>query len=168
MTHRFGPDNATLTVQTRRSGAAARAGHDLLLLVTRWEGELEVDGEPVAASLTADSTSLRVQKGEGGLMPLGDDDKARIQQTIDDEVLKRADIVFRSTSIDAGRVQGEITLGRTTRPIAFDIDIDATDGAVAATVTVTQSDVGMKPSAALLGTLKVHDEVVVSLRSRTA
>ena len=44
MTQRFGPDNATLTVQTRRHGAAAKAGHDLLLLVTRWEGELEVDG----------------------------------------------------------------------------------------------------------------------------
>jgi len=164
VTQRFGPDNATLTVQTRRTGAAAKAGHDLLLLVTRWEGELEVDGEPVAASLTADSTSLRVQKGEGGMMPLGDDDKANIHQTIDDEVLKRGDIAFRSTSIDGGRVQGELTLGSTTRPIAF--DLDATEGGVAATVTVTQSDFGMKPYSALFGTLKVHDEVVVSLQSR--
>lgn len=164
MTQRFGPDNATLTVQTRRSGAAAKAGHDLLLLVTRWEGELEIDGEPVAASLTADSTSLRVQKGEGGMMPLGDDDKANIHQTIDDEVLKRGDIAFRSTSIDGGRVRGELTLGSTTRPIAF--DLDATGGGVAATVTLTQSDFGMKPYSALFGALKVHDEVVVSLQSR--
>ena len=164
MTQRYGPDNATLTVQTRRTGAAAKAGHDLLLLVTRWEGELEIDGEPVTASLTADSTSLRVQKGEGGMMPLGDDDKANIHQTIDDEVLKRGDIAFRSTSIDGGRVQGELTLGSTTRPIAF--DLDATGGAVAATVTVTQSDFGMKPYSALFGALKVHDEVVVSLQSR--
>jgi polyisoprenoid-binding protein YceI len=164
VTHRFGPDNATLTVQTRRTGAAAKAGHDLLLLVTRWEGELEVDGEPVAASLTADSTSLRVQKGTGGMKALDDEDKANIHQTIDDEVLKRGDIAFRSTSIDGGRVQGELTLGSRTRPIAFDLDF--TDGAVAATVTVTQSDFGMKPYSALFGTLKVHDEVVVSLQSR--
>jgi polyisoprenoid-binding protein YceI len=164
---RFGPDNATLTVQTRRGGAAAKAGHDLLLLVTRWEGELEVDGGAggvESASLTADSTSLRVQKGEGGMMPLGDADKDNIHQTIDDEVLKRGDIAFRSTSIDGSRVQGELTLGSATRPIAF--DLDATDDSVAATITVMQSDFGMKPYSALFGALKVHDGVVISLQSR--
>ena len=77
--HHYGPDNATLTVQTRRGGAAAKAGHDLLLLVTRWEGTLEAgDHGPTAASLTADSTSLRVQRGEGGMMALSDDDKATL------------------------------------------------------------------------------------------
>ena len=166
MTQRFGPDNATLTVQTRRHGAAAKAGHDLLLIVTRWEGELETDdaGLPVSASLTADSTSLRVQKGEGGMMPLGDDDKANIHQTIDDEVLKRGDIAFRSTTVEGGRVRGDLTIGSTTRPIAF--DLDATGSSVAATITVTQSDFGMKPYSALFGALKVHDEVAVSLQSR--
>ena len=33
------------------------------------------------------------------MQALGDDDKADIQKTIDDEVLKRQDIVFRSTSV---------------------------------------------------------------------
>jgi hypothetical protein len=37
---------------------------------------------------------------------------------------------------------------------------------VAATITVTQSDFGMKPYSALFGALKVHDDVVVSLQSR--
>ena len=95
---------------------------------------------------------------------LGDDDKANIHQTIDDEVLKRGDIAFRSTSIDGGRVQGDLTIGGKTRPIAF--DLDAADGAVAATITVTQSDFGMKPYSALFGALKVHDDVVISLQSR--
>ena len=50
-THRFGPSNATLAVQTRRGGAAAKAGHDLLLHVTAWEGTLTIgdDGAPAAA-----------------------------------------------------------------------------------------------------------------------
>ena len=48
------------------------------------------DGAPSAAELTADATSLRVQKGTGGMKALGDSDKANIHQTIDDEVLKRA------------------------------------------------------------------------------
>jgi hypothetical protein len=165
VTHRYGPDNATLTVQTRRGGAAAKAGHDLLLLVTRWEGELEVgDDGPTAAWLTADSTSLRVRKAEGGMMALSDDDKANIHQTIDDEVLKRADIAFRSTSVDGSRVHGELTIGSTTKPIAF--DLAAGDGTVSATVDVTQSEWGVKPYSALFGALKVHDVVVVGLQSR--
>jgi len=165
VTHHYGPDNATLTVQTRRGGAAAKAGHDLLLLVTRWEGTLEAgDDGPTAATLTADSTSLRVQRGEGGMMALSEDDKANIHQTIDDEVLKRADIAFRSTSIDGARVQGELTIGSTTKPIEFELEADG--GSVSATIAVTQSKWGMKPYSALFGALKVHDDVVVALQSR--
>jgi hypothetical protein len=164
-THRFGPDNATLTVQTRRGGAAAKAGHDLLILVTRWEGTLEVgaDGAATAAELSADGTSLRVQKGEGGMQSLGEDDKANIHQTIDDEVLRRRDIAFRSTSVAGPRVAGELTLAGNTRPIAFDLAVNG-DGAVSATITVTQSEWGMKPYSALFGALKVLDEVEVSLQ----
>ena len=98
-THRLGPGNATLAVRTKRGGAAAKAGHDLDMLVTAWEGTLEVgeDGDATSAELKADATSLRVQKGTGGMQALGDEDKDNIHQTIDDEVLKREDIVFRST-----------------------------------------------------------------------
>ena len=35
------------------------------------------------------------------MQALGDDDKENIHQTIDDEVLKRRDIVFRSTRVRA-------------------------------------------------------------------
>ena len=34
------------------------------------------------------------------MQALGEDDKANIHQTIDDEVLKRQDIVFRSTAVE--------------------------------------------------------------------
>ena len=102
-THRLGPGNATLAVRTKRGGAAAKAGHDLDMLVTAWEGTLEVgeDGDATSAELKADATSLRVQKGTGGMQALGEDDKANIHQTIDDEVLKREDIVFRSTGVES-------------------------------------------------------------------
>jgi polyisoprenoid-binding protein YceI len=163
-THRFGPGNATLSVQTRRGGAAAKAGHDLLLHVTAWEGTLTVgeDGAPSAAELTADATSLRVQKGTGGMKALDEDDKANIHQTIDDEVLERRDIAFRSTAVDGTRVEGELTLGATTRPLALELAV-SDDGAVSGSATVTQSDWGMKPYSALFGTLKVLDEVEISL-----
>ena len=163
-THRFGPDNATLSVQTRRGGAAAKAGHDLLLHVTAWEGTLAIgeDGAPAAAELTADATSLRVQRGTGGMKALDDGDKANIHQTIDDEVLKRRDIGFRSTAVDGSRLEGELTLGSTTRPLALELTV-GDDGTVRGHATVKQSDWGMKPYSALFGTLKVLDEVEIAL-----
>src|SRR3954469_8945259 len=92
--HRLGPKNATLTVRTGRGGAAAKAGHDLELRVTSWQASLD----DASAELTADATPLRVVEGTGGMQSLGDEDKANIHQTIDDDVLRRQDIVFRSTA----------------------------------------------------------------------
>ena len=40
----YGPHNATLTVHTKRAGAAAKAGHDLTILVERWSATL-ADGD---------------------------------------------------------------------------------------------------------------------------
>ncbi len=167
-THRLGPDNATLSVHTGRSGAAAKAGHDLVMHVTAWKATLSVGEAPAATSmeLSADATSLRVHKGTGGMQALGDDDKANIHQTIDDEVLKREDITFRSTSVegDASRmgVEGELTIVGTTRPTAFELVI-GDDGTLSATAVVTQTAWGMKPYSALFGALKVADDVEVVL-----
>ena len=163
-THRFGPSNATLSVQTRRGGAAAKAGHDLLLHATAWEGTLTIgeDGAPASAELSVDATSLRVQEGTGGMKALDEADRANIHQTIDDEVLERRDIAFRSTAVAGNRVEGELTLAGRTRPLAVDLEV-ADDGAVHGHATITQSDWGMKPYSALFGTLKVLDDVEVSL-----
>jgi hypothetical protein len=159
--HRLGPENATLTVHTRRGGAAAKAGHDLELRVTAWQAQLDETG----AELTADATSLRVVKGTGGMQALGDEDKANIHQTIDDDVLRRQDIVFRSTRVDGSRVEGELTLAGRTQPIGFELERDD-DGHVRARATVTQTRWGMKPFSALFGTLKVLDDVEVVLDGR--
>ena len=167
-THRLGPGNATLSVHTRRGGAAAKAGHDLVLHVTAWEATLELAEDPAATTveLTADATSLRVHKGTGGMQALGDEDKDNIHQTIDDEVLERQDIVFRSTRVESSagglRVEGDLTLAGATQPIAFDLAI-GDDGTIDATALVTQTRWGMKPYSALFGALKVLDDVEVVL-----
>ena len=108
-TYKLGPDDGTLSVRTGRTGAAAKAGHDLLIHVTAWEATLAVGDDPAATSieLDADATSLRVREGTGGMQSLGDDDKANIQQTIDDDVLKRQAITFRSTGGDGRRRQAQ-------------------------------------------------------------
>ena len=105
------------------------AGHDLLIRVTSWEATLEVGEDPSQTSiaLDADSTSLRVHEGVGGMQELGDDDKENIRQTIDDEVLQGTEIAFRSTAVESGRrrprsrVEGELTLAGAMRPLTFDV-----------------------------------------------
>ena len=170
-THRLGPDNATLSVHTGRKGAAAKAGHDLVMHVTAWEATLELADDVGATTmeLTADSTSLRVQKGTGGIQALGDEEKASIHQTIDDEVLRRQDIRFRSTDVQGDgnqiRAVGDLTLAGKTHPVEFDLEI-GDDGALSATALVTQTDWGMKPYSALFGALKVHEDVRVVLEAR--
>jgi hypothetical protein len=162
-TYTLGPDDGTLSVRTGRTGTVAKAGHDLLLHVKAWSATLDLEAPRV--TLDADATSLHVIEGTGGMMALGDDDLANIRQTIDDEVLRRHDIEFRSAAVertDGGlAVRGDLTLVATTRPVAFDLRLD--DGRVTGAVVLKQTDWGMKPYSALFGALKVADEVRVEI-----
>jgi polyisoprenoid-binding protein YceI len=168
--HRLGPHNATLVVRTGRTGAAAKAGHDLVLHVTAWEATVEVGEDAAATSvqLAADGTSLRVQSGHGGMQALSDEDKASIHQSIDDDVLRREDVTFRSTGApstgDGGRltVHGDLTIAGTTRPIEFEVAVGG-DGALSGTAVVTQTAFGLKPYSILFGALKVADDVEIEL-----
>ncbi|MGI8904422.1 MAG: YceI family protein [Solirubrobacteraceae bacterium] len=187
--HRLGPEHGTLSVKTERTGAAARAGHDLVIHVTSWEARLEVgdDSALLSIALDADPTSLRVHEGSGGMQALGDDDKANIRETIDTDVLKRSRIEFRSSSSSSSSsssgsgagsteaapaadgapisVRGELSLAGQTSPVAFDLLLDD-DGALSATAVVKQTDWGITPYSALFGALKVVDEVEVGLNAR--
>jgi len=165
----FGPDNARLTVRTERTGAAAKAGHDLLIEVTSWSATLDTDADP-ALTLSADPRSLRVIEGSGGMQALGDEDKASIAQTIDEEVLEGRPIEFRSTRVESGadgiptRVEGELELAGERRPLTFELEAGA-DGSLSGRAVVTQSEWGMKPYSALFGTLKVVDDVEVAVEA---
>jgi polyisoprenoid-binding protein YceI len=172
-THQLGPDNATLSVHTRRAGAAAKAGHDLLIHVTDWQATIVVDEDPASTTieLHVDAASLRVVEGTGGIQALAEDDIASIHKTIDDEVLKRQEIEFHSTRVEPGgdgdalAVEGQVTIGGRTNPISFELDV-AEGGALSASAVVTQTAWGIKPYSALFGALKVHDEVEVALEGR--
>ncbi len=167
-TYTFGPENGALWVMTTRTGAAAAAGHDLLILVTDWQATLEVGEDPALTSIVfdADSTSLRVRDGIGGMQPLGDDDKENIQETIDDEILKRTGIEFRSTAVrvasDGARisVQGELTLVGQSHPIEFELTAGE-DSKLSGAAVIKQTNWGITPYSTLFGALKVGDEVRV-------
>jgi polyisoprenoid-binding protein YceI len=166
VTYTLGPDDGTLSVRTGRTGTVAKAGHDLLIHVKAWSATLDLDAPRL--TLDADATSLHVIEGTVGMKSLDDDDRANIRQTIDDEILKRADIQFRSTEVertDRGlAVRGDLTLVGVRRPVAFDLALD--DGHVSGAAVVTQTAWGMKPYSALFGALKVADEVRVEIDAR--
>jgi polyisoprenoid-binding protein YceI len=165
--HKLGPDNARLTVHTKRTGAIAKAGHDLTIEVGSWEGTLEV-GEESHASLTVDSTSFRVLEGHGGVQKLDDEDMRGIEQTIDEEVLLKREIKFESTDVqlegDRLTMTGDLTLMESTQPITFELAV-GDNGRLSGGAVVKQTDWGMKPYTALFGTLKVADEVEVRLET---
>lgn len=169
-TYTLNSDHGTLSVRTRRGGAAAKAGHDLLIEVGSWEGTLELGKDPAASSirLIADARSMRVVEGTGGMTKLGDDDKTGIKQTIDEDVLRGATITFESSAVrpDAGgqgfEVEGELELLTRRAPVSFALRIDD-GGHLTGSATVKQTAWGIKPYSALFGTLKVADEVQVAV-----
>ena len=157
-------------MKTGRTGAAAKAGHNLTIDVTSWQATVNV-AEQVTMALEADATSLRVREGTGGLQALAQEDKENIQQTINDEVLKRQDIAFASTEVrssDDGShltVSGDLTLFGAVRPITFQVAIGE-DGEMMSSAVVKQTNWGVKPYSALFGALRVADEVEVEMVAR--
>jgi polyisoprenoid-binding protein YceI len=166
--HRFGPDNASLQVRTYREGVAAKAGHDLIIDVTRWEATVEVADEPAVWSieLSADPRSLEVREGLRGVKPLTDKDRVEIRQNIDSKVLGSHPIRFRSRGVrlveddDRVTVEGELTIAGSARPLTAQL-IVKDDGTVSGTIPLTQTDWNIRPYRGLMGALKVRDEVEV-------
>lgn len=170
-THNIGPDNGSLQVKTYRAGMAQKAGHDLVIDVTSWSATVNVDeSSQFSVELNADPTSLHVREGTGGAKALSDKDKADIHKHIDGKVLKGQAITFRCdgasyTGPGPVSISGEVGMGGTTRQIGFDVEIGP-DGQVRGTVPLTQSEWGIKPFSALMGALKVRDDVEVVLEAR--
>jgi predicted outer membrane repeat protein len=150
-------------VKTTRSGAAAAAGHDLVLEVTAWEATLDT-GDAASLELTADATSLRVIEGKGGMKALSEDDKADICKSIDKDVLKKKAISFSSSSVEEGgggvAVKGDLEIAGKSAPVEFDLAI-GDDGTVSGSAKLSQKSFGIKPYSALFGALKVNDDVEI-------
>lgn len=163
----LGPADGKLTVRTGKTGAAAKAGHNLLIEVGSWQASLDLDAATL--SLSADSASLRVREGTGGIQGLGDDDMAGINETIDKEVMKGGAIAFESTTVtrsgDALSVTGVLDLLGVRHPLSFELTLGE-DGHLTGGARIKQTDWKIKPYSALFGTLKVADEVEVGIDAR--
>ena len=167
-THTIGPSNGSVKIKTGREGAAAKAGHDLVLEATSWNGTVEI-GDTASVKLSVDPGGIQVLSGTGGAKPLTDKDKGDIKKSMMDKILGSSSISFQSSDVklDNGSmtVSGNLSLAGSSNPVTIPLQVGA-DGTVRGSVKLSQSRYGIKQFKALMGALKVSDEVEVELEAK--
>jgi polyisoprenoid-binding protein YceI len=173
-TYNLGPTDGTLQVRTGRAGMAQKVGHDLTLEASNWKATVTVDPEPAQSTVqaTIEPRSLEVVNGSGGAKPLSDKDKKDIKKNIAG-LLGNGSITFESTKVqpkgDSGAtVLGNLSIAGQSRQISLDLTVEpnGTDAHLKGRVPIVQSNFGVKPFTAMMGALKVKDEVEVGLDVR--
>ncbi|UQE76097.1 YceI family protein [Gordonia sp. PP30] len=162
-----------LLLHTATAGRAARTGHRLTIEMTSWTATAEVDddGHPLSVTLTVDVDSLTVLKGEGGLAPWtgAEPGIARSNALKSLDAKKFPTITYRSTAVqrdgDTYRVDGELTVHGVTRP--HPLTVTSADGVFSCETVVTQTDFKIKPFSLMMGTVKVADDVALTISART-
>jgi polyisoprenoid-binding protein YceI len=155
---------------TLRDGLAAQAGHDLTIEAARWSGELVVgdDLAPVSLEVQVDMGSLVVKEGTGGMKPLTDRDKREIAVTARKVLTadRNPEATFSATGFEpaagGGVITGTLTIAGRSRPLQLTVS-QPEPGEFRATASVAQTDFGIKPYTAFLGSLKVRDAVGVQV-----
>jgi len=175
----LGSGDGSIKVHAKREGLAARVGHDLTLEPARWSAEVNLDPDDITRSsvtATIDGRSLEVVDGRGGAIPLSDKDRADIKKNIAQKVLqvdRYPEITFRSTGVEAPSqdrlvVSGELTIAGAPRPVRLELSREPGSDAdhLSGRVTIPQSQWGIKPYSAMLGALKVSDNIDVEIDVR--
>ena len=157
-THNIGPSNGSLKVKTGREGAAAKAGHDLVLGVNTWDATIE-GGESPSITLTADPNSFEVIEGKGGAKPLSDKDKGEIKKSISSKVLGSSQISFQSSEVTDSAAKGDLSIAGSSSSV--NVPLNVSGDKISGSITLNQSEFGIKQFKALMGALKVSDQVTV-------
>lgn len=155
---RYDASSAEILVFTFKEGLLSAVAHDLKLKATKFT--LEVEGD--TAKLELDAASLKV------VSPLKDgrDNPSAIPQLLWSEIEKNMNgevleskrhprIEFVTTRVTQTEVEGRLTLHGQTHEVV------GTRSGRSAEFRFAQRRFGIKPFSAMLGTLKVKDEVRV-------
>lgn len=168
----LGPATGELVVHTSRSGLGARAGHDLTIEASDWEGELTVDNDGGArVAVRVPVTGLHVREGHGGVKPLSDRDRADIERTMREKILDAAahptiEFAAPSGAATSGTLPGTLTVRGVTQPLEVTVTVTEGDATVEAhaSAQVVQSRWGITPYSAFFGALRLADAVAVEAR----
>lgn len=170
-TYSLGPAAGRVCLRTARAGLVARAGHDLLIEVTRWSATVEVPAgdDLTTARITAelDLGSLAVREGTGGVKPLTAKDREDIAKTMR-TILSGGGSPMTATFASAriipshagGAIEGTVTFRGRTQPVRLQVMAPA-PGRYRGSATVPQTAFGITPYTGFFGALKLRDEVTL-------
>lgn len=162
-THSIGPSNGSLTVKTGKEGAAAKMGHDLVIGVNSWEATVE-GGDSPSIKLTCDPSSLEVVSGSGGAKPLSDKDKGDIKKSVDKKILGSSQITFTSSEITDSSAKGDLSIAGSSSSV--NVPLSVSGDTISGSLTLSQSEFGIKQFSAMMGALKVKDQVTVEFEGK--
>ncbi len=165
----YDASTARCSVIAYKQGLLAAVGHNVRLVVDRFEVRIDEDG--VQAEF--DAKSLRavcaVKDGRDDPGALSERDLRTIDGYVQKDILeshRHPQITFRSAEYDPDddeiTVEGELELHGTTRDVAFAAERDGSEWV--ARVRLRQGDFGIRPFKALMGALKIKPEVDVEIR----
>jgi len=168
------PELSTFTVQAFSEGLLSAFGHDPLIAIKDFSGEVRFtpgtfEHASMEIRINADSLSLATEVKEK--------DRQDLERTMRDEVLETAkypEVVFQSNNIavskltqgrSRARVIGERTLHGVTRKNSW-VSAEATVGEnslrAQGNFSLKQTDFGIKPYSAAGGTIKLKNELKFS------
>ena len=177
----LGPEDVECTILTLREGVLSPIGHDLKLRAERLSVEIDEGFE--RAEAVVDARSIIVVAAMHGDEEIRSGVSASDRRDIEARMLKEVLVVarhpeirFASSSIerrdDGATVTGELTLHGVTRTIRLDFRHETSaalpEPVYRADVRLKQTDFDIAPYRAMLGALRVRDEVVVRVLVRAA
>jgi len=167
----LGRGSGKMSVYTFKEGLLSKLAHDLLIDVTDFKVNVDVP----ESGFTSGSLELEIQANslkvdcamkDGKQQPdtLKEKDIADIEADMAKKVLhpdKYPTVNFTSKAIqvkDGGyHINGELSLHGVKKSIDF--DVDTSGGGLKGRFTIIQTDYGIKPFKAMMGTLKIKDKV---------
>lgn len=170
-THNIGPQDGKVLVNVYKDGVAAKMGHDLTLEATSWSGKADINPEdPSSCSVqvTIDPNSLEIVDSRGGAKPLDAGDKQKIKEGLSKTLntSRHNEITFASTGVSGNPPQlslkGDLSVAGQTRPVNLALTVDD-DGRAHGTTSFQQTQFGIKPFSAMLGALKIKDNVDITI-----
>lgn len=165
------PEQSKFTVQAFSEGLLSAFGHDPVILIRDFAGEVQFVPE------TFENASLKITVDPNSLTVSGDvkeKDRLEIERTMREEVLetsKYPEIVFQSSNIavskpPAGRYRvriiGDLTLHGVTQKniwISAEASLSAESLRATGNFSLKQTDFGIKPYSAVGGTIKLKNEL---------
>lgn len=174
---RLDQSDGELLLKTGVTGRAARMGHRLTIVMTRWHATAKwAGGQPLSAELVVEVDSLDVLRGEGGLKGLSGPEKAVVRSNAlrslsaarHPEIRFAADEITEITEATEGkggyRLAGVLWIRGKSRQHVIDLRTEDVGAAwrMSAESTVRQSDYGIKPFGLLMGSVQVADDVTLS------